>query len=215
MRWRKTTLLYGAALSAALAAAGAGAAQEPEFYVGGEVELTFPKDGNVRELTVYGEAEINGFYAGAYGLDSDDNASDEIGLYLGYRAETDGGFNYGLSYTRYFYPNDGGDCCGEIGLSLGQTLGDAASVSAEMTYDPEARLAGLDLGAAFDLSDQLSLSANVGVNQQEDAEDERTWDIGIGYALTDKAAVDLRYHDGNLTDGHLGLSLTFDTGFGK
>ncbi len=180
-------------------------------FVGGEVELTFPSDGATREISVYAEAERNGIYGGVTALAADDRASDEISLYAGYRAETEAGLSYDLSYVRYFYPNDGGDCCGEFVLALEQPLNEVFALSGELTADPETSFNSVTVGGSYGLSGEIALSANFGLVHDEPGRHAREWDLGMTYALSDKAALDLRYYDGSDFEGYLGLALTFDT----
>ena len=155
---------------------------------------------------------MQGFYAGFQGLVANDDAATEISLYAGYRQELASGFSYDLSYTRYLYPNDGGDCCGEIGLSLGVAVGERLGLSTDLTYDPESSLGSIEVGAEQMLTDQVTLSANVGLFQQDGDPDEKTWDLGVSYAISDEAEVDLRYYDSSeQQSGLFGLSMTFDT----
>ncbi|WP_293474875.1 TorF family putative porin [Phenylobacterium sp.] len=64
---------------------------------------------------------------------------------------------------------------------------------------------------------KLSLSAALGRQQFEGPGDYTTWNVGVGYALTDHVGLDLRYHDtdaheqGKLYDGRIvgGIKLTF------
>lgn len=180
-------------------------------YGGAELEFTFPSDGTTQELSGYVEVESNGFYGGAWALVSKDRDANEVDLYLGYRAETDAGFSYDVSYTRFFYPNDGGDCCGEIGLSLGQPVSDVFGVSLDLTYDPDASIGTATVGAEYAVSDALSVSANYGLVELGGEAAEREWDVGATYGLGEASAVDLRYYDGSEFDGYVGLSLTYDT----
>lgn len=178
---------------------------------GGELKFTFPSDGATQELSGYVEAETNGLYGGVLALVSDDRGANEFDLYLGYRAEMESGFNYDLNYTRYFYPNDGGDCCGEIGLTLGQPVNDALGVTLDLTYDPASSIGTATIGADYALNEKLSVSANYGLVELGPPATEREWDVGVTYGLGQSAAVDLRYYDGSEFDGYVGLSLTYDT----
>lgn len=94
---------------------------------------------------------------------------DEVDLYLGYRAETAGGFSYDIGYSRYYYPNAGGDCCGEITLALGMPVSDKLSATLDLAYDPEAELGNAYVGAAFTVTDAVELSANYGVYEVDAA----------------------------------------------
>jgi hypothetical protein len=63
-----------------------------------------------------------------------------VDLYLGYRNETAEGLSYDIGYARYTYPNDGGDCCGELTASLGVPVGEKFATSLDLAYDPSASL---------------------------------------------------------------------------
>jgi uncharacterized protein (TIGR02001 family) len=196
--------------------AGLAAAQGITVYGGAELEYKFdengPGTGNNGYLSAYVEAELSGFYTGIWGQVADDDLLNEVDLYLGYRNETAGGVSYDFGYTRYIYPNDGGDCCGELTVSLGVPVGEKLSTELELAYDPEAKLGNAYLEVAYQATDKFAVSANYGVYEVEAAPSEQEWDFGVTYGLTDEAAVDLRYYDGSdYVDSYIGLSLTFDT----
>jgi uncharacterized protein (TIGR02001 family) len=178
---------------------------------GGELKFTVPSDGATHELSGYVEAETQGFYGGVLALVSNDRAAHEVDLYLGYRAEMESGFSYDVNYTRYFYPNDGGDCCGEIGLTLGQPVNDALGVTLDLTYDPAASVGTATIGADYAVNENLSVSANYGLVDLGPPDTAREWDLGVTYGVSQSAAVDVRYYDGSEFDGYVGLSLTYDT----
>jgi uncharacterized protein (TIGR02001 family) len=195
--------------------AGGASAQDLSVYGGGEVELTFDEDGpdtgTNSYLKAYLEVENRGFYAGIWGQVADDDLADEVDLYLGYRKTLASGASYDVGYTRYLYPNDTGDY-GELTLSLGTPVGDKLSVSLDLAYDPENKLGNAYVGAAFQATDKLEISANYGVYEVADAPSEREWDFGATWALNDETGVDLRYYDGSEYAGsYVGLSVAFDT----
>lgn len=192
------------------------AAQDFFVYGGAELEFLLEPDGagsdNVSRLNAYIELEKSGFYAGLFGEIANDTTANEVDVYLGYRAETASGLSYDIGYSRYIYPNDGGDCCGEFTVSLGAPLGDKFGASLDLAYDPEASLGNAYLGLEFYATDAITLSANYGTYDVADADSEREWDVGVAYALSDEAAVDLRYYDGtDYVESYVGLSLTWDT----
>jgi hypothetical protein len=204
---------------AALALPSVAAAQDVVVYGGVALEyVTEPggdDGGDGQTIEGYVEAELNGFYAGVWGQANSVSTSNEVNLYLGYRNTLDSGLYYDLNYYRYYYPNDGGDCCGEIGLTIGQSLGDYFYVSAEGYWDPETDLGSAYLGAEFYPVDKVTIGANWGVYNVEDASDEQEWDIGVTYDLLSNdrsgAAIDLRYYEGTEYDGYFGLFLNVDT----
>jgi uncharacterized protein (TIGR02001 family) len=191
-------------------------AQDWVVYGGGEAELLFDPDGagsgTEASLSSYIEAERAGFYAGLFAKYVDDTASNEVNLYAGYRRDLDSGLSYGLVYTRYIYPNDSASNYGELGLSLGQTIGEKAAVSFDAYYDHTNELGSAYVGAEFYATDKITLSANYGTYEVDAAPSEQEWDVGASYAFTDEAAVDVRYYDGTeYTDSYFGLSVTYDT----
>lgn len=196
--------------------AGAALAEGPSVFGGAEVELTFdeygPDTGTQSYLSGYLELESRGFYAGIWGQVAQDSSLSEVDLYLGYRNETAAGLSYDFGYARYFYPNDGGDCCGELTASLGVPVGEKLTTTFDLAYDPAASLGNAYVEVAYQATDKFGLSANYGVYEVEAAPSEREWDFGVTYGLTDESAVDLRYYDGSEYAGsYIGLSVTFDT----
>jgi uncharacterized protein (TIGR02001 family) len=162
-------------------------------------------------LDSYIEAEINGFYFGIYGERTDEKIDNEVNLYFGYRNELESGFSYDLGYTRYIYPNDGGNCCGEITFGLFAPVGEQLGFGLDLAYDPDARIGNVYVLAEYYASEKWTISANYGVYEVEGASSEQEWDFGATYALTDEAALDLRYYDGSEYDGYMALYLSFDT----
>ena len=196
--------------------AGLAAAQDVVVYGGAELEFLHeefgPGTGTSSYLSGHVEVETRGFYAGLWAQVADDDLMDEVDLYLGYRAETAGGFSYDIGYSRYYYPNDGGDCCGEITLALGMPVGDKLSATLDLAYDPEAELGNAYVGAAFAVTDTVEISANYGVYEVDAAPSEQEWDLGATYYIGEETAVDARWYDGSeYVDGYFGLSLTWDT----
>ena len=196
--------------------AGLAAAQDVVVYGGAELEYLHeefgPGTGTSSYLSGYVEVETRGFYAGLWAQVADDDLMDEVDLYLGYRAETAGGFSYDIGYSRYYYPNDGGDCCGEITLALGMPVGDKLSATLDLAYDPDAELGNAYVGAAFAVTDAVEISANYGVYEVDAAPSEQEWDLGATYYIGEETAVDARWYDGSeYVDGYFGLSLTWDT----
>ena len=49
-------------------------------------------------------------------------------------------------------------------------------------------------------AEKLSLSGAVGIQTFEDADEYTTWNVGLGYALTDKLGIDVRYHGTDVDD---------------
>ena len=145
--------MFRIALAALALTTGSAGAQDLSLYGGGELEFAFEEDGpgtgTNSYLSAYLELESRGFYAGIWGQIANDDLADEVDLYLGYRNELASGVSYDVGYIRYIYPNDGGDCCGELTLSLGAPVGEKLSLSLDLAYDPENELGNAYVGAAF------------------------------------------------------------------
>jgi uncharacterized protein (TIGR02001 family) len=205
-----------AAIGVLALTAGGAAAQEVVVYGGAELEFTHeefgPGTGTSSYLSGYVELEASGFYAGLWAQVADDDLLNEVDVYLGYRNETAGGLSYDIGYSRYYYPNDGGDCCGEITLALGMPVGEKLSTTFDLAYDPDAELGNAYVGAAYMVTDAIEISANYGVYEVDAAPSEQEWDLGATYYIGDETAVDLRYYDGSeYVDSYFGLSLAWDS----
>lgn len=196
--------------------AGPGLAQGLTVYGGAELEFYHdeygPGTGATSYLSGYVELEFSGIYGGVWAQVADDDLLDEYDLYLGYRNALASGLSYDVSYTRYYYPNDGGNCCGEYLLSLGMPFGDQLSGSLDIYHDPEFDLSSAYLGAAFAATDALEVSANWGTYQVDGAGNEQEWDLGVTYYVGEETSADLRYYDGSEYLGsYVGLSLAWDS----
>lgn len=193
--------------------AGMAGAQGFELLGGAKLEYKYKEQG-IRSnayLSGYIEGELAGFYAGIWGQVASDDLLDETELYIGYRNETAGGLSYDIGYTRYYYPNDGGECCGEYTLGLGMPVGPVTG-TLDLAHDPQSDLNSAYLGGAWSATNALELSGQFGIYQVEGFGSEREWDLGLTYALGRTTAVDLRYYDGSAyADSHFGLSLSWDS----
>ncbi|RZA15078.1 MAG: hypothetical protein EOP02_25385 [Proteobacteria bacterium] len=208
--------MFRTAVAVLALTAGGAAAQDLSVYGGTELEFTFDEDGpdtgTNSYLKGYLEVESHGFYAGIWARIADDDLSNRADPYLGYRGETVGGLSYDVSYYRYNYVNDQDSSYGEVILSLGLPVGDQFSTTLDLAYDPQNKLGNVYVGAAFQATDKLEISANYGVYEVADAASEREWDFGATWALNDETGVDLRYYDGSeYEDSYIGVSLAWDT----
>jgi hypothetical protein len=209
-----------AGLVALVMAAGAAEAQDVVVYGGAALDFTYeefgPDTGTVTYLSGYGEVELSGFYAGLWGQVASDDLLDEVDLYFGYRNELASGLAYTGYYTRYYYPQDGGDGGGEFSLELDIPASDAFTVSTDFYYSPSFEgvesLGSAYLGGAWAVSDKLELSGEYGIYEVDQASDEQEWDIGATYYLGEETAVDFRYYDGTeYESSYLELNLSWDT----
>lgn len=209
-------------ICASILAMAAGQASAQDFIVYGGAELEFLHDefgsgtGTNSYLEGYLEAEISGFFAGVTYEVANDDVLNEGNVYLGYRGALASGVDYTFYYTRYYYPNAGGDAGGEYSFELDVPLGEPVSVSLDLYYLPEfagsSSLGSAYLGAAWAVTDAFELSTYYGTYEVDAADNEEEWELGATYYLGEETAVDLRWYDGTeYVDGYVGLTLNWDT----
>lgn len=204
-------------LLAALACVASPALAETTFSAGGTLEFYHdpagPGSKEEIDASIYGEAEINGFYLGASALKSNDSTLDEFSLGAGYRGDMSG-IGYDVALTRYVYPRDSLSNYTELTLGLSRDFDDRLSGSLDFGYDLSNKAANAYIGASYAATDKLGLSANFGVYEVAGLSNESEWDLGATYALTDQMSADLRWYDGtDYTDGYVGLIFSWDTSF--
>ncbi|NTT84814.1 TorF family putative porin [Tabrizicola fusiformis] len=186
------------------------AAQELTVYGGAALQFTaYPDSETKSDLNGYVELEFSGIYGGIWAETSSQSDANEVDLYLGYRGEA-GALSYDVSYTRYFYPNDGGDCCGEVGLVLGYAVTEQVSLGTEFYVDPVNDTNSAYLTFDVSATDQLSISGEYGT-YDEGFGRFAEWDLGVGYALGEETSLELRYYKGEEYDGYVRLQLAWDT----
>lgn len=187
-------------------------AQDLSVYAGAALVYAREPDGAGSDDTLafqpYIEGEVNHFYAGLWLSLSSNDVAQEVDLYLGYRNETATGMSYDVGYTRYIYPDDGGNCCGELTLNLGLQAGDKLALGIEAAYDPDASVGTASISGNYSITDNLTAGAAVGVTENGT---EQEWELGTTYSLSDTTAVDLHYFEGSDFPGYLELTLSFDT----
>lgn len=201
-----------AATSACLIAATPALSQDVTVYGGAAVVYSMQLDNAAGDNTLafqpYVEAEVNGLYAGFWLSLNSDSVATEVDIYLGYRNETASGMAYDLAYTRYFYPNAGGNCCGELSLELNAPAGDVLTLNINAALDPQNSTGSVSVGGDYAIGDKFSLGAAIGLADFNGAQE---WELGASYQLTEQAAVDLTYYDGSDYTGYVELKLSFDT----
>lgn len=206
------SILKVALVGFGLSASAPAMAQDLSVFAGAALVYAREPDGAGSADTLafqpYVEAEVNHLYGGLSLSLSNDDTAHEVDLYLGYRNETASGMSYDVAYTRFFYPNDGGDCCGEFSLSLGLPAGDKLALGIDASLDPEAAIGTASVSGTYSITDKLTLGAAVGVT---DNGREQEWELGTTYSLNDTTAVDLHYYEGSDYPGYLELTVSFDT----
>ena len=143
------------------------------------------------------------FYAGAWAsnVDFGDDTDAEVDLYGGYRTEA-GGFALDFGVIGYLYVGepDGADYnYAEFKAAASRAVG-PATFGAAVYYSPdffgadkEATYA--EVNAAFSPAPKWTVSGALGKQWLDVSDDYTTWNVGVGYALTDKVGLDVRYHD--------------------
>jgi len=193
----KNLLLAAAALSA-LVAAPAMAESDLSFNIGATNNYVWrgvsqsDKSGAVQAGVDYTN---NSFYAGAWASTVDfDDASVELDLYAGVKP-TVGNWNFDFGVVYYTYPDsDDVDNTGELKAAFNHPMG-RGSIGSAMYVDWETlENPYYELNAAYPIADKFSVSGAIGKQELENG-DYTTWNVGLGYDLTDVVSLDLRYHD--------------------
>lgn len=204
------TALFAAA---ALALAGPAAAQEApsfEFNLGVASDYVFRGVSQTDEdPQVFGGADVSAgqFYAGVWAsnVDFGDSTDLEFDLYAGF-TPTLGvvSLDLGVLYYGYTDQPSGADLDYFEFKAAGSVPLGPATLGAQVYYSPN-YYAGVDHALYYEVNGsyspaiKLSISAALGRQQVDGAGDYTTWNVGVGYALTDHLGLDLRYHD---TDKH-------------
>ncbi|KJV42419.1 uncharacterized protein (TIGR02001 family) [Brevundimonas sp. UYEF29] len=143
------------------------------------------------------------FYAGAWAsnVDFGDDTDAEVDLYGGYRTEA-GGFALDFGAIGYLYvgePNGADYNYAEFKAAASRAVG-PATFGAAVYYSPD--FFGIDdeatyaeVNAAFSPAPKWTVSGALGKQWLDVSDDYTTWNVGVGYALTDKVGLDVRYHD--------------------
>lgn len=206
----RSFLIAGAA--AALAAfASPAAAQEVAYNVGVTSDyVTRGSSQTNHDAAVFGGVDLtydNGFYVGAWAstVDFEDGADAEIDFYGGYRTEA-AGFGLDFGFASYNYTNAPSNLNMVEGLvTITRDVG-PASTAVEIAYSPDYFNLGTpslwtEARLSVPLADKLTLSGGVGYQHIDDETlfaSYATYNVGVGYALTDNLAVDVRYTDNDL-----------------
>ena len=159
------------------------------------------------------DVTIGGFYAGAWAsnVDFGDDTDAEVDLYGGYRTEI-GGVAFDVGAVGYGYVNapDGADYDYlELKGAASRAIG-PATFGAAIYWSPD--FFGLDEEAtyiegnvAFAPADKWTVTGALGRQWLDVNDDYATWNLGVGYAVTEHVVIDLRYHDSDV-DGPLSES---------
>jgi uncharacterized protein (TIGR02001 family) len=212
----RTAFTCAAALAAALLTAPAASAQDgPEvsWNVGVVSDYVFRGFSQTDEdpaLQGGVDAAAGGIYGGIWAstVDFGDSTDVEVDFYGGYRSEI-GGFNVDVGGIAYIYVNApalsdytyvefkaaGSRAIGPV------TLGAAVYWSPDF-FGIDEKATYVEGTAAFTPAEKWSVSAAIGHQALDVSDDYTTWNAGVGYAVTDNIAVDMRYYDTDV-DGPL------------
>lgn len=200
---------FTATAVAAVLAAGAASAQEPEvaFNIGVTSDYVYRGFSQTSEdpaLQGGVDVALGSFYVGAWAsnVEFDDDTDGEIDLYGGYRTEAYGyAFDFGI--LGYFYPGepDAADYTYyEFKAAASRAVG-PATVGAVVYYSPDIfgvadeEAVYYEANVGFAVSDQWSVSGALGYQTLDVSDDYTTWNIGAGYTIKEGAVLDFRYHD--------------------
>ncbi|NBO21107.1 MAG: hypothetical protein EBU97_04035, partial [Rhodobacteraceae bacterium] len=101
------------------------------------------------------------------------------------------------------------DPSSEIGAALSFDATDQLTLSAEMTYDLQARTTGKKLGLDYGLTDALTLSTEIG---QPDQTASRYYAAGVSYDFAENSGVTLQYQKTKSDSGRFALLIAYRFG---
>jgi uncharacterized protein (TIGR02001 family) len=222
----RTALACAAAMAVILTAGAASAQDAPEiaWNLGVTSDYVFRGYSQTTEdPAIFGgvDVTVGSFYAGAWAsnVDFGDDTDAEFDVYGGYRTEVSG-FAVDVGVVGYLYvsaPTGADYDYIEFKAAASRAFGpvtlgavvywspDFFGVDEEATY--------VEANAAFSPADKWTLSGAVGHQALDVNADYATWNAGVAYAFSDNVAIDLRYHDtdvtGPLSDDRVVAALKF------
>lgn len=205
--------LRSALAAAAILAAGPAVAQErPEisFNVGAATDYVFRGVSQTDEdPQVFGgvDATAGEFYVGAWvsNVDYGDGTDLEYDLYAGYTPTIGAvSLDLGAYFFGYVDAPTGADydyveLQATASLPLGPATLGAGVYHAPDSYGGVDHSTYIEVNGAYSPRENISLSAALGRQTFDGPGDYTTWNVGVGYKLTETLGLDLRYHD---TDRH-------------
>ena len=208
----KTAFACAAAMAVLLTASAASAQETPEiaWNVGVTSDYVFRGYSQTGEdPAIFGGVDltIGSFYAGAWAsnVDFGDDTDAEFDIYGGYRTEVSG-FAVDVGVVGYLYVSqptgadyDYAEFKAAASRAFGPvTLGAAVYWSPDFFGADEATTY-VEANAAFSPAAQWTVSGAVGHQSLDVNADYAPWNAGVVYALSDINAVDVRYHDTDVT----------------
>lgn len=204
-------LAIASTAAAVLLMAGAASAQDVTFNAGVTSDyVTRGSSQTNHDAAVSGGVDVtyeSGFYVGAWAssVDFEDGTDAEIDFYAGYRTEA-AGFGLDFGVASYNYTNAPSNLnMVEALVTVTRPVGPLAT-TLEIAYSPDYFNLGTpslwtEARASLPVSDKLSVSGGVGyqhIDNEALFPSYATYNVGVGYALTSRLALDVRYTDNDL-----------------
>ena len=211
-----TTALLAAAATAAMSGAAFAQDESPldlSFNVGAATDYVWRGVSQTDESPqIYGgvDATVGMVYAGTWLSNVDfgtGNDTDfELDLYAGIRPQLGPvALDLGIQYYGYINAPTGSDqdfvefkLAGSV--PVGPATVGAAVFWSDNFYGCTGNATYVELNGSSPIGEKFSVSGAVGHQDVDYDGDYTTWNLGVGYALTDFLGVDLRYHDTNEHD---------------
>jgi uncharacterized protein (TIGR02001 family) len=153
------------------------------------------------------DVTVGSFYAGAWAsnVDFGDDTDAEFDIYGGYRTEVSG-FAVDVGVVGYLYVSqpagvdyDYVEFKAAASRAIGPlTLGAAVYWSPDF-FGADEEATYVEANAAFSPANRWTVSGAVGHQALDVNADYATWNAGVAYALSDNVAIDVRYHDTDVT----------------
>lgn len=222
----RTALACAAALAVLLTAGAASAQDTPEiaWNLGVTSDYVFRGYSQTTEdPAIFGgvDVTVGSFYAGAWAsnVDFGDDTDAEVDLYGGYRTEA-AGFAVDVGVVGYLYvsqPSGADYDYAELKAAASRAFG-PVTLGAAVYWSPDffgadEEATYVEANAAFSPAAKWTVSGAVGHQSLDVNADYATWNAGVAYALSDNVAIDVRYHDtdvsGPLSDDRVVGALKF------
>lgn len=158
---------------------------------------------------IFGGVDVTAgsFYAGAWvsNVEFNDGTDAEFDIYGGYRSEV-AGFAIDVGAVGYFYvsqPTGADYDYAELKAAVSRAIG-PMTVGAAVYWSPD--FFGVDdeatyveANASFSPGPQWTVSGAVGRQALDVNADYTTWNAGVTFAFTDNVAVEVRYHEADVS----------------
>ena len=205
-----TTALLAAAATAAMSGAAFAQDESPldlSFNVGAATDYVWRGVSQTDESPqIYGgvDATVGMVYAGTWLSNVDfgtGNDTDfELDVYAGIRPQLGPvSLDFGILYYGYINAPTGSDQDFIEFKAAGSVPAGPATIGAAVYYSDDffggtGKATYVELNGSSPIGEKFSVSGALGYQDVDYDGDYTTWNLGVGYALTDYLGVDLRYH---------------------